>query len=358
MAHSAWIFDPVFRPAVAAAGRAVFALVISAYVMCPPAVARERGAASNETSAQITDTPQAAAPPIAPDQILTAAAALGSPSFDALASDALALEAVTVSGGGNLLQFSLSPTAPGGDAADEGPGTGAGAAPGLLYFTPRVTNFGVGLGHQEEACKFISPEFSGASCYTFNDIDTDPTPALAADPEPRDSFAIGVAYQQRLKDIDLGVSTTVVSSPKDSDGLSPVTPELQSWKLDFTAGYTGFTFSTSFFEDRARGDGGKRDEFSGVGGQEVFDLGVKYDQGPWAFGVQYSHSEMDTLSIGPELGDQKIDAYEIGGSYFMGPRLSLGAAVQFWKWDEYTGSAVDDDQASDLLFLVGSHFKF
>ncbi len=345
MAQPAWIIYSVFKPAVAAAGRAVFVLVIFAYVLCPPAVARERSGAGNETSAQIMDNPQAAILLTDPGQVPTA-------------SDATALEAVTVSGGANLLQFSLMPTAPGGDTADDGLGAGDKGSSGLLYFTPRVTNFGLGLGRQEEACKFISPEFSGASCYTFDDIDIDPTPDLAVDPERRDSFAIGVAYQQRLKDIDLGVSTTVVSSPKDSDGLSPVTSELQSWKVDFTAGYTGFTFSTSFFEDRARGDGGKRDEFSGVGGQEVFDLGVKYDQGPWAFGVQYSHSEMDTLSIGPELGDQKIDAYEIGGSYLMGPRLSLGAAVQFWKWDEFTGSAVDEDQASDLLFLIGSHLKF
>lgn len=358
MAHFALIIEPVFRPAVAATVRAVLALVISTYVMCPPAVAREPGGAGNETFTQITNNPQAANILISPDQILTAATARDSQVSDGPASDASALEAVTVSGGGNLLQFSLLPTAPGGDAVGDGVSTGASGHPGLLYFTPRVTNFGLGLGHQGEACKFISPEVSEASCYTFDDIDTGQALGLAARPDQGDSFAIGVAYQQRVKDINLGVSTSVVSSPKDSDGLSPVTSELQSWKLDFTAGYTGFTFSTSFIEDRAQSTGGKREEFSGAGGQEVFDLGVKYDQGPWAFGVQYSHSAMDTLSIGPELGDQKIDAYEIGGSYLMGPRLSLGAAIQFWKWDEFAGSAAEEDQASDLLFLVGSRLRF
>jgi len=272
------------------------------------------------------------------------------------------LETVTVDQGGNLLSFSVSPVIGGtgsglGPSAGQNPSAEMGLAmetgnPGLLYFTPRVTNFDLGLGRTGETCKFISPEIAGASCYAYDQIE-----AEDADPEETDRLAIGLAYQKKVRDVDLGVSSTVVAGATDSDGLSPAVIDLQSWKLDFSAGYTGFTFSTSYYEDRARGDG-KRDKYSGLSGQEVFDLGVKYDQGPWAFGVQYSHSQLDALSIGPTLNDQQVDAYEIGGSYLMGPRLSLGAAIQFWKWDEVAGTTIEEDQNSDLLFLVGSHLKF
>ena len=278
------------------------------------------------------------------------------PAGDARANGAVsALDTVTIESGGNLLRFSVSPTAAGEGGGGQRGLDGAATDPGLLYFTPRVASFDLGLGRGDETCKFISPDIAGASCFAYDASDAEDTEDT--DPNSLDRFTIGVAYQKRVRALDLGVSSTMVSSAKDSDGLSPVAPELQSWKLDFSAGYTGFTFSTSYFDDRTRSDG-QPDRLARLGGQEVFDLGVKYDQGPWAFGVQYSHTELDALNVGADLRDQGVDAYEIGGSYLMGPRLSLGAAVQFWKWDEFAGQTLDEDHSSDLLFLVGSHFKF
>jgi predicted porin len=305
---------------------------------------------------------------------MAAASPKNSASLDrATAQDKTALEE-------GLLRFSVTPSGAGSPAGN-GPHLDAGLAPvpSLLYFTPRVANFDIGRGTGGGTCKFISPEFAGASCYKYavgeaSDSASGSEPGAGQELSAglteggaigdgqaiggRDAFSIGVAYQQRVRDVDLGVSTTVVSGAKGSDGAGAVVPELQSWKLGLSAGYTGFTFSTSYFEDRAKGDG-ERDLYSGVDGQETFDLGVKYDLGDWAFGVQYSHSELDTLSIGPALGgDQQVDSYEIGGSYLMGQRLSLGAAIQFWKWDEFAGAPTDEERKQDLLFLVGSHLKF
>jgi len=262
-------------------------------------------------------------------------------------------------------------------------------ASNLLFFTPRVMNFDAERESEAGTCNFISPEVDGASCYkhpvgdganlalgtvqgsglvTGSAMDqalaqglTGLSGELHTDLEAgsgfEKAFAVGVEYQKRVQNLDLGLSTSLRSNPKDVDNTGQIHPEVQSWMLGLSAGYTGFTFSTSYFEDRVKAEG-DRDSYTNLDSQETFDLGVKYDLGPWAFGVQYSHSQMDALQIGADLGDQGVDSYEIGGSYLMGQRLSLGAAIQFWKWDEFAGSTAEDEQKEDLLFLIGSRLKF
>ncbi len=264
----------------------------------------------------------------------------------------------------------------------------------MLFFTPRIVDFGGDRGSEAGNCKFISPEIDDASCYKYavgagaslalsagqatglaagsamdqalaqgltqglnQELSNDLQAGLETGSGVEKAFALGFAYQKRVQDVDLSLSTSLSSTALEEDNTGQVHPEFQSWKLGLSAGYTGFTFSTSYFENHVQTDG-EPDQFSNLDGQETFDLGVKYDLGPWAFGVQYSHSELDRLRIGPDLGDQKVDSYEIGGSYLLGQRLSLGAAIQFWKWGEFAGVTAEDDGQQDLLFLVGSHFKF
>ena len=260
----------------------------------------------------------------------------------------------------------------------------------LLFFTPRAASFDIDREDEAGTCKFISPEIDGATCYKYSvgkgaDLElgapqgsglvsgsamdqalaqgmTEGLPSelhtgLEAGAGVEKAFAVGIEYQKQIQELDLGLSTSLRTSAKELDGSGQMHPEVQSWKLGLSAGYTGFTFSTSYFEERVQAEG-ERLSYGNLDSQETFDLGVKYDLGPWAFGVQYSHSELDMLRIGPDQGDQKVDSYEIGGTYLMGQRLSLGAAIQFWKWDEFASTSADDEQERDLLFLVGSHLKF
>ena len=265
---------------------------------------------------------------------------------------------MSVAGEGNLLSLSIGSTPEDSDIGsirvevDPDPGA-VDQTSKIIYFTPRVANFQLGISYTQEDCGFSSSNSTVADCYKYR------TPERDGAQETGDRLAVGVNYQRRVSEVDLGVSTSIVPGVIEEEGLSPLSPELKSWNVGLAAGYRGFTFSTSYYLDRAV-DAKNGNELTGVGlgggEQATYDVGVKYATGPWALGVQYSRSEMAQEEIGAE---QQVSAYEIGGSYVLGPALSLGAAVQFWRWDELSvDRPINEDEDSALVFLIGSVLKF
>lgn len=227
----------------------------------------------------------------------------------------------------------------------------SGAPSRVIYFTPRVANFQVGVSFAQKSCGLIAVE--AASCYGNGNSDAGGR-VLRDDQQ----VELGLTYNSRLSEIDLGLSSSVVPALRDDTEFGPMTPELKRWNVGLSAGYLGFTVNTSYFEDRAGDDAGS-DANPLLGRQETYDIGVKYGSGPWSVGVQYSHSAMEQLQIGTDdARDQNVDAYEIGGTYVIGSALTLGATVQYWQWDRLAGVANEDGDNRALVFLIGSVLKF
>ncbi|MFX8824890.1 hypothetical protein ABTM64_20325, partial [Acinetobacter baumannii] len=71
-----------------------------------------------------------------------------------------------------------------------------------------------------------------------------------------------------------------------------------------------------------------------VQGHETdWNIGLVRLDGRWRYGIGYAASRVAALDTGgTTLGHDRYDAVEIGGSYDLGPGISLTAGTEFERW--------------------------
>lgn len=82
------------------------------------------------------------------------------------------------------------------------------------------------------------------------------------------------------------------------------------------------------------------------------DLGVSYWSGPWGFGLQWGHAEIDVAD-----GTQdELDIYALNATYVIGPGIDVQAQIDMGEFDDgTTGANLDNDWTS---LLVGTSVSF
>ena len=199
----------------------------------------------------------------------------------------------------------------------------------LTYFTPRMAGFQLGLSYTPSLAGG-----SGGSSGSYGNL----TDNVAGRQEQ--IVEVGVNYVNKLGPVDLAVSGGYLKGSLEQDLAG--TDDLQVWSLGLNVGFSGFTFGGSYVNDNRGLDG--NNDITG------WDVGLVYAFGPYKVGAAYANHQRE-FDVG---GDDEIKFYEIGGSYAMGPGISLNAGVQFLDADSDRASARQDGTS----FLVGTALSF
>lgn len=210
----------------------------------------------------------------------------------------------------------------------------------LTYFTPRMSGFQLGLSYTPSVAGGL-----GGSSGSYGNL----TDNVAGRQEQ--IVEAGLNYVNKLGPVDLAISGGYLKGSLEADRTGA--DDLQVWSLGLNVGYSGFTFGGSYVND----NNGLSDSNDTTG----WDVGVTYAFGPYRVGVAYAHSEREFENFSDAAGNvrgdgtkDEIDFYEIGGTYAMGPGISLSAGVQFLDADSDIATGRQDGTS----FLIGTALSF
>jgi predicted porin len=206
----------------------------------------------------------------------------------------------------------------------------------ITYFTPRMAGFQLGVSYTPDT---NVEEANGGDALANGSYG-----GLPADTDNfGNTYELGVNYVNKFNGVDVAVSG---SYGKAKDELNTAaTDDRTEWSVGGRIGIAGFTIGAAYREDNlGRG--------TGVGGDRTdYNVGVRYATGPWGVGIQYANATTEQT-----VGDDEQEAFEVGGSYDLGPGVQLQAGVQFWSSDD-NANAVGAQGDSTIVF-VGTFLSF
>jgi outer membrane protein OmpU len=185
------------------------------------------------------------------------------------------------------------------------------------------TNIG---GGDDMKFVYISPKFSGfrlGGSYTPSNSEAD-TPAAVGGTAGTDTqtYDAMVSYESKLGSVDLKadlgyfeVHGTAATSQK-------------AWRTGISLGFGAITVGGSY-QDRDNIDSGQTNLAN-----EAFGVGAQYKTGPFAVGVKYFN--VASPQSAAVAGDDEVTKIAVGGSYTMGPGISLVGTIVHVDWDEET----------------------
>lgn len=132
----------------------------------------------------------------------------------------------------------------------------------------------------------------------------------------------------------------------DREVAAPGADDQTQWGLGAEIGIAGFTIGAAYKADDQGTSGGNTDRTD-------MSLGVNYATGPWTVGVEYVHSVVEE---GAGLGEDETDGYQIGGTYEVGPGITLTAGVTYWGVQDNLNAAAAENEA--IEFVVGTIIEF
>jgi outer membrane protein OmpU len=216
----------------------------------------------------------------------------------------------------------------------------------ITYFTPRIAGFQLGVSYTPDQCE----ENTGVSApgavgcggsYGGTELDNNNTGEI---------FELGVNFVQKFGDFNVAVSGSWGTG--DDEVGTAATDDPEQWSLGFQVSAWGFTVGGAYSD--AENIAGAR----GVDTQD-WNIGLRYVTGPWGVGIAYANKEAQR---GVGLGDDEIDAFEIGGSYDLGPGVQLNAGVQFWDLDASgtgrTAAQVTAAENEATVIFIGTSISF
>jgi hypothetical protein len=206
----------------------------------------------------------------------------------------------------------------------------------ITYFTPRMAGFQLGASYTPENCE------EGACGGTYAGFATDNNSSTQSE-----VVELGVNYVGKLGGANVAVSGSWGEA--DVEGTATTAEDRREWTVGARVSMSGFTVGGAYRDD----DQGASNTNATAGDRTDWNIGVRYATGPWGVGIQFAHVDIDAGLAG---GDDELDAWEIGGSYNLGPGIVLNGGVQHWDYDDNLNAAGAENQAT--VFFVGTHLAF
>jgi hypothetical protein len=201
----------------------------------------------------------------------------------------------------------------------------------IIYFTPRISGFQLGVSYAPDGTQDVRTLSQGGRGKTAG---------------IGQEFAIAGTYSGKLGPVDLGVQVGYQRATNETPGGTNEDPS--GYTFGLSVGYMGWQVAGSFQQMDDRG---------GTRGREstVWDAGIAYMPGPWGAGFSYSRG---TYDVGAQA-DDKLQVFNFGGRYILGPGIRLNAAIEHVKYDPGRLSAtVDHGNYDATAFMIGTTIIF
>jgi len=197
----------------------------------------------------------------------------------------------------------------------------------ILYFTPRISGFQLGVSYAPDGTQDIRTMAVGGRGKTAG------IGQIAS---------IAGSFDGKLGAVDLKANLGYSRATNETAGGTNDDPD--TILAGLVVGFSGFWLGGSY-----QG----RDNLGGVRDREaqVFDIGVAYQPGPWGISAGYSRGTYDVSAT----AEDKLQVFVVGGQYVLGPGIRLNAAIEHMKYDPGVAGVADYDSTA---FMIGTTFIF
>lgn len=218
----------------------------------------------------------------------------------------------------------------------------------LTYFTPRIAGFQFGISYTPDNCEEATTGGVGVGCGgSYAGFQPDNTAGQWSE-----IVEIGANYVNKFGDVGVAVSGGYGHGNLEANNAGATLEDRTLWSAGAQFSYQGFTLGGSYLHD----DGGARGT-NATDDSTQWNVGLRYAWGPWGVGIAYANAQTDNNAIGGVGGgDDEIDVTEVGGSYNLGPGISLEGGVQFWDVKDNLNAAGAENNAT--IFFVGTVLSF
>lgn len=205
----------------------------------------------------------------------------------------------------------------------------------LTYYTPRIAGFQLGVTYAPSV---------------VNNGDGKNFPVEANfDTEYANGVGVGLNFVEDFNGFGVAISGgwryANASNAAEDRGFD----NYGAWSAGANFSYAGFTLGGSVLNEY---DGFNRGgEFNSTEGL-AWDVGGSYGIGPWAVGITYFTGKIDGSIV--DSGQDKMQAIQGGVSYNLGPGIQARAGVMWAEWDPEGGF----DEQSGVIGAVGLSLSF
>lgn len=220
----------------------------------------------------------------------------------------------------------------------------------IIYFTPRLAGFQIGLSFAPEIEELSGDESFGDSLSGNNTLEN--------------VFEAGITWEYAFNGVDLGVSGVYANAEGGTvntfvGGVSTfnnAAPDISDWAVGASVGFAGFTVGGAYANKESMGS-----QF-GVGTTSprlledytAWDVGVTYGTGPWTFGVEYAEANRDE-SRNPVTNARNFDEVDLS-AIVTGVAYSLGGGANVTLGYKYAEDEAVNREGSALFTEFGVKF--
>ena len=172
----------------------------------------------------------------------------------------------------------------------------------IIYFTPRLAGFQVGLSYAPEA-----EEITGDKGFTDS---------ISGDDDGENIFEAGLTFEHSFNSVDIALGATYLTWDNNSTYTNGNTLAVQNtddydaFSFGGSVGFAGFTVGGQWAQrDAVRAD---RDEITD------WNLGATYGTGPWTFGLEYGERNSDDALVGAATSEIDNNGWAAGVAYSLG----------------------------------------
>lgn len=205
----------------------------------------------------------------------------------------------------------------------------------VIYMTPRLAGLQVGINYTPENCE----EVRGVCGGTYAGLQADNNTG-----QQSEVVEIGANYMRKLGDFDIGLFAGWGQGNVEAPAAGQTDNE--TWSIGARFGFAGFEVGASYRDDDLGTSGSNTD-------QEEVLIGASYSAKPWKVSLLYWHSD---IGAGAGLGEDRLDAYELGAAYDLGAGVTLAAGLQYLELEDNLNVAANENDA--LILLLGTRISF
>ena len=190
----------------------------------------------------------------------------------------------------------------------------------VAYYTPRFSGFQFGVSFTPDGSRNLGEFFGGG----------DPTRNKQSN-----VWDFGLNYLGQIGDVDVGASVGYVMGKNERNDSPFLFDDLRDWGAGINLGYQEWSAGVNYRRTNVAGGGPvlHGNFLSNVINDEeteVWSAGIKYETGPWAFGLNYI---VETEDLGFTNEDQEGSGFEAAIGYTVNSFIRLTGGYQHFEFD-------------------------
>ena len=221
----------------------------------------------------------------------------------------------------------------------------------ITVFTPIPSGFGdagsflspllttnLDIGNDEAQISYYSPrfagfQFTGGFAPAISNSGNGQYLVANEGTQYHNAFGVGLNFSNEFNGFSLGFAAAYNQASVDTVRQAAGADDFQQVKVGASIGFAGFTVAGSYANQMV----GMVDSANSVSNKgQAYDVGAKYETGPWAASVTYFHGEQrDTIAT---AGDDEADSVVGAVSYAVGPGITTSLSIFYGKQEDESGA--------------------